>query len=266
MPSLHKQVNKPYWFCAFTTPDAKRHFKSTGTENKSHANKICAGWVKAAELAGQQNLTPDRARQLIEATVADVSESFFSGTMKSETLKNFFEVAAKLVDQPGFSKEQLNKLVSRTVRQVAATVGETIPNATIRDWSKRWLENKALETAPRTHERYETSLRRFLQTLGTKADKDLSSIRVEDIIRFRDNTAKILSTTSANMDLKVVRACLYSAQRQDLINANVATKVSTIKQRGENHRRGFTLGEIRQVLKQCDPHPDFPGIKTGKML
>jgi len=252
MPSLHKQANKPYWFCAFTTPDGKRHFKSTGTDNKSHANKICAGWVKASELAVQQNLTPDRARQLIESTVADVSESYFGGSIKIDTLKNFFETAAKLVSQPGFSKEQLNGLVSKTVRHVAAMVGETIPNATVRDWCKRWLEAKALEAAPRTHERYETSLRRFLQSIGAKAGKDLSALRVEDIIRFRDGTAKILSTASANMDLKVVRACLYSAQRQDLINTNVATKVSTLKHRGENQRRGFTLNEVKKVLEQCD--------------
>lgn len=251
MPSLHKQVDKPYWFCAFTTPDGKRHFKSTGTANKSHANKICAGWAKASELAVQQNLTPDRARQLIEATVADVSESYFGGGMNGKTLKNFFEEAAKLVSQPGFSKEQLSGLVSKTVRHVAATVGETIPNASVRDWCKKWLEAKALEAAPRTHERYETSLRRFLKSLGPKADRDLTTLRPEDIIRFRDGTAKILSTASANMDLKVVRACLYSAQRQDLINTNVATKVSTLKHRGEKKRRGFTLEEVKTVLKQC---------------
>jgi hypothetical protein len=93
---------------------------------------------------------------VIESTVADVSESYFGGSIKSDTLKNFFETAAKLVSQPGFSKEQLNGLVSKTVRHVAATVGETIPNASVRDWCKRWLEAKALEAAPRTHERYET--------------------------------------------------------------------------------------------------------------
>src|SRR5665213_2965327 len=74
MASLHKQPGKPYWFCAFSTPDGRRHFKSTGTDIKSQANKICAGWVKASELAGQKNLTADRARKLIDATIADVLE------------------------------------------------------------------------------------------------------------------------------------------------------------------------------------------------
>ena len=252
MPSLHKQPNKPHWFCAFTTPDGKRHFKSTGTADKSHARKICAGWVKASELATQQSLTPDRARQLIDATIADVAESHFSGGLNREILKNFFEEAAQLVSLPNFSKELLAGLVSKTVRHVASTVGENIPNATIRHWCKTWLDAKGLEAAPRTHDRYETSLRRFLESLGTKADKDLASLRAEDIIRFRDTTAKILSTASANMDLKVVRACLYSAQKQDLLNTNVATKVSILKYRGENTRRAFTLEEVKRVLAKCN--------------
>ena len=88
MASLHKQRGKPHWFCAFTTPDGKRHFRSTLCDNRNQAKKICAGWAKAAELATQKNLTPDRARKLIEATVSDVVESHLCGTMSRETLKH----------------------------------------------------------------------------------------------------------------------------------------------------------------------------------
>jgi len=252
MASLHKQPGKPHWFCAFTTPDGKRHFRSTLCDNRDQAKKICAGWAKAAELATQKSLTPDRARKLIEATISDVLETHLCGRMSRETLKGFFETAADLVMQPSFTRERLSGLVSETVRRVAVTAGENVPNSTIRDWCKRWLESKGAEAAPRTHERYEVSIRRFLQVLGTKADKDLTALRPDDLIRFRDNTARSLSIASANMDLKVIRACLYAAQRQDLLDANVATKVSILKQRGEHMRRGFTLAEVKTILEQCD--------------
>src|SRR5258707_13487559 len=241
MSSLHKQPLKPYWFCAFATPDGKRHFKRTGVINYAHAKTICAGWVKASELATQKNLTPERARKLIDATVSDVMESHVNGSLPPEALKNFFQRAAELVMQPAFRKDALNGLVGETIRQVAANTGEALPNSTIRTWCKRWLEAKELEAAPRTHERYEVSIRRFLQILGTKADKDLSGLRPDDVIRFRDATAKSLSISSANMDLKVIRACLYAAQRQDLVDSNVASKVSILKQQGGNKLRGFTL-------------------------
>lgn len=64
--------------------------------------------------------------------------------------------------------------------------------------------------------------------------------------------AKNLPPTSTNMDLKVLRASLYAAQKQDLLDKNVASKVATLKQRGENLRRAFTLEEVKKVLEQCD--------------
>jgi len=252
MASLHKQPNRPHWFCAFTTPEGKRYFKSTGTSSKPHAQKICSGWVKAAELAAQKNLSPDRARKLIEDTVNDIVESNLSGALPSNVLKRFFEQAAGLVGQPNFSKLELGNLVTKTVKEIGAAGGEVIPNSSTREWCKRWLESKSLEAAPRTHERYETSIRRFLNSVGGKADKDLTALRPDDLIKFRDHTAKELSPASANMDLKVVRACLYAALRQDLINSNVAAKVSVLKNRNENQRRAFTLEEVKKVLEQCD--------------
>jgi urease accessory protein UreF len=72
----------------------------------------------------------------------------------------------------------------------------------------------------------------------------LDALKVNDVLRFRDFVAQRLSATSTNMDLKVLRARLYAAQRQDLIEKNVASKVETLKQRGENKRRGFTLIEL----------------------
>jgi len=150
--------------------------------------------------------------------------------------------------------------------------GQTLPSAEIRDWCKRWLEMKALEAEPRTHERYKTCLRRFMEFLGGKADDDLDALKVDDVLRYRDYVAKRLSATSTNMDLKVLRSCLYSAQKQDLVEKNVAAKVDTIRQSGGNKRRGFTLAEIGLVLKQCDEAGGewrgliITGLYTGQRL
>jgi len=134
-------------------------------------------------------------------------------------------------------------VISRGVADILMASGQTLPSASIRDWCARWLESKALEAEPRTHERYETSLRRFLEFLGRKADDDLDALKVDDVLRFRDYVAKRLSATSTNMDLKVLRSCLYAAQKQDLVEKNVAAKVDTLKQQGQSKRRGFTVGE-----------------------
>ena len=148
--------------------------------------------------------------------------------------------------------EGARSVIAAGVADVLMATGQTLPSATIRAWFKRWLEFKEIENEQRTHERYELSVRRFLNYLGSKADRDLTALTADELIRFRDETAKTLSTTSCNMDLKVLRACLGSAVRQDLIEKNVAKNVASLKQRGEHKRRGFTLVEIQKVLSVCD--------------
>ena len=74
------------------------------------------------------------------------------------------------------------------------------------------------------------------------------------------------------MELRVLRACLYAAQRQDLVERNVAAKVEALKQRGEAKRRAFTLDEVRRVLRQCDAAARewrglvLVGLYTGQRL
>jgi integrase len=168
--------------------------------------------------------------------------------------------------------DKARQVIAQGVADVLMASGKTLPSATIRVWCKRWLETKALEAEPRTHERYETCLRRFLAFLEGKADEDLNNLNVDDILRFRDHVSKLLSVTSTNMELKVIRACLYSALKQDLVEKNVATKVDTLKQRGENKRRGFTLSELGAVLSQCDAAGGewrglvLTGLYTGQRL
>lgn len=170
------------------------------------------------------------------------------------------------------SPDKARQVIAQGVADVLMSSGQTMPSATIRDWCKRWLDSKALEAEPRTRERYETSVRRFLDFLGRKAGDDLDALNVDDVLRFRDAVAKRLSVTSTNMDLKVLRACLYSAQKQDLVDKNVAVKVDTLRHRGGTTRRGFTLEEVRKVLEQCDAAGGewsglvLAGLYTGQRL
>lgn len=90
MASLHKQGNKPFWFAAFTGPDGRRKFKSTGTANKETAQLVCDGWAKAARLARQNILTPDRARTIMERTVAEIVEST-GQVMPNTSTRQFLE-------------------------------------------------------------------------------------------------------------------------------------------------------------------------------
>jgi len=86
MASLHKQKNKPNWFCAFTTKDGNRHFKSTGTTDKKQAQEICRTWAKAS-LHGDK-LNADKAREIIASGVADVMAAS-GGSLPSATIREW---------------------------------------------------------------------------------------------------------------------------------------------------------------------------------
>jgi len=79
------------------------------------------------------------------------------------------------------SPDKARQVIAQGVADLLMVSGQSLPSATIRDWCKRWLESKSVEAEPRTHERYETSIRSFLAFLGPKANQDLESLSVSDV-------------------------------------------------------------------------------------
>jgi integrase len=215
MASIHKQPGRPHWFCAFTTADGKRVFRSTGTAQKKEALQICQTWDRAARVGRGGKLTPERAREIIAAGVADV---------------------------------------------FAAANRETLPGSTVRGWCERWLATKAIETEASTHVRYARVVERFLAFLGAAANRDLATLRPDDIARFRDSEAKEQARTTTNLSVKILRVCLGEAVRQEMIATNPAASVPVLKARGESKRRAFTVAEIQRVLAACNDDPEWRGL------
>lgn len=148
--------------------------------------------------------------------------------------------------------DKAREIIAGGVADVLAATGNSLPSENIRNWCNRWLEIKALEVDSRTHERYADYIRRLFNFLGTRADRDLDTLRADDVIRFRDAMAHQLSIASTNLGLKVIRSCLGAAVKQDLLSRNEAAKVSTLRQRGEGKRRAFTKEEVRRVIARCN--------------
>ncbi len=120
------------------------------------------------------------------------------------------------------STDKARQVIAQGVADILMASGQTLTSTTVRNWCDQWLGAKSLEAEPRTHERYETSIKRFLKSIGNKADQDLDALTVADVVAYRDEVAKRLSPGSTNMDLKVLRACLYAAERQEVAQKNVA--------------------------------------------
>ena len=220
MPSLHRQLGRPYWFCAFSIFDPqtnhnKRVFRSTKTTDKKQAWQICQTWHKAALKARSGKLSVDAAREVIARGVSDVF----------------------------------------TVTNV-----ESLESHSVKSWCETWLEAKTIEAGESTHDRYKGIIERFIEFLGAKSGRDLSTLQANDIARFRALVAKERARATANLSLKVLRVCFGEAVRQGLLTINPASRVPLLKSSKESKRRAFTLAEIKRILKACGDGQEWRGL------
>src|SRR5207247_9388955 len=123
-----------------------------------------------------------------------------------------------------------------------------------------WLQTKSIEAEQSTHARYARIIERFVEFLGAKAGRDLSTLQAVDITRFRDREAKELSRATANLSLKVLRVCFGEAVRQDLLEVNPAERVKMLKSKDKSARRAFTVAEIKRILKACGDDEEWRGL------
>jgi integrase len=203
MASIHKRPGRPYWFCAFTTPDGVRRFRSTKTSDKKTAWQVCQAWDKATKTATKGRLSPEKAREIISRGVADIYE---------------------------------------------ITATEDLPNSSFKLWAEEWIQKKTLELSEGSHYRYNRAIKDFAESLGSKASRDMAIIEPRDVGKWRDQIFKRLTSSSANVALKIVRACFNDAKKQQLISNNPASLVGTLKRADEKIRRALTIQEIKRLL------------------
>src|SRR5262249_22065094 len=106
------------------------------------------------------------------------------------------------------SVDAAREVIAQGVSDIfTAASTESLPKASIKSWCDTWLEAKSIEAEESTHARYARIIERFIESLGAKANRDLSILQAVDIARFRDREAKVLSRATANLSLKVLRVC-----------------------------------------------------------
>lgn len=113
--SVHKQPGRPFWFCAFTNANGERVFRSTKTKNKSEAKQICQTWTKAARLGRQGKLTPETAREIIAAGVADVFSASNREALPSATVRGWCKtwLEAKSIETEKSTHDRYARIVER---------------------------------------------------------------------------------------------------------------------------------------------------------
>jgi integrase len=220
MPSIHRQPGRPFWFCAFTIFNPETH---------------------TIKRVFRSTKTRDRKQAL------EICRAWHKAALQARNGK--------------LSVDAAREVIARGVSDVftAANV-ESLPSASIKSWCETWLEAKAIEAEESTHARYARIVERFIECIGAKANRDLSTLQAVDITRFRDREAKALSRATANLSLKVLRVCFGEAVRQGVLTFNPAVRVKLLKSSKETTRRPFSVAEIKRILKACGDDSEWRGL------
>ena len=159
------------------------------------------------------------------------------------------------------SVDAAREVIAQGVSDVftAANV-ESLASASIKAWCETWLQAKSIEAEQSTHDRYKRIVERFVEFLGVKSKRDLSTLQASDITRFRDHEAKERARATANLSLKMLRVCFGEAVRQGLLTINLGARVKLLKSPDKSARRAFTLSEIKRILKACGEDQEWRGL------
>src|SRR5437667_9319407 len=146
MPSIHRQPGRPYWFCAFSMFDPQ---------------------TLRSRRVFRSTKTRDKKQAL------EICRAWHKAALKARNGK--------------LSVDAAREVIAQGVSDVftAANV-ESLPSNSIKSWCETWLQAKAIEAEQSTHARYARIVERFIDCIGAKAKRDLSTLQAVDITRFCD--------------------------------------------------------------------------------
>jgi len=161
-----------------------------------------------------------------------------------------FERASKLARRGELVEAQAREVLKDIMTR--ADTGETLQGISIQSHFDTWLASKRERKAESTGERYAVAVADFLETLGKRTSKPLTSLTAADVERFLDHRiAKKLSPATVRLDVKIICGALNVARRQGLITTNPAEAVE-LPEADSMERGTFTPAEVKLLVDTAD--------------
>jgi integrase len=221
--SVHKQEGKPNWFCAFYNPEGFRGFRTTGTENRRIAEKICSAIERASTLARQGKLSEQKALKLIRETCTAIEE--MHGKLAADAAMAHLKVS---------------------VEEFVKIAGGELVTYTIRAWLTSWLAGRT-DASLATRVEYQRIVELFLTFLGTRADRPLAVLQPKQIEDFKGELSRRVAPSTVNKAIKVLKASFGAAVAKRQLEFSPAQHVTPVDTQ-ESQRRPFTMDEIKRLL------------------
>jgi integrase len=131
MASIHKQPGKPNWFAAFIGPDGQRHFRSTGTPEKSLARRVALEFEQASRAARAGRLNESTVRK----TLADLYALANGNQLSSSTIRDFFQawLKRKSIEASDRTYERYETVVQHLLKCLGPKASKDISHLSAKD-------------------------------------------------------------------------------------------------------------------------------------
>ena len=216
MASLWKDLRSPYYIACFTAVVGQRRVQ----------------WKRST-------FTSDRK---LGHRIADELEEAAQGRRQSEEIITLLEKIRDLR-----ARRRLHQVFDRVLRK---TTGHGLGGKSARAFVEGWLATTRGEVSSATWAKYDQAARLFLKSLGGRADQDLSTVRKDDIARFRDEQGRRVAASTANLMLKIVKIIFAAAEADGLLLRNEARTVKRLKSDADRvEKRAFKLPELKHYWR-----------------
>ena len=223
MASIHKQGEKPNWFCAFYDPEGYRRFRSTGTSNAKVARTVCVNIERASDLARQGKLSNEKGLKLVREACAGIADTH-----------------GKL------AADQAESVLKESIEEFVRVAGGEFTSYTIKSWLHTWIEGRT-DASKATVEEYKRILDLFVVFLGARADRALTTLQPRQIEEFKKHLANRVGPSTVNKAIKVCKATFNAAVRVRALEFSPAEHIQSIETESAE-RRPFTSDELTKLL------------------
>jgi integrase len=208
--------------------------------------------IAAELLAKKEQLTPERARELIEQLAQRT-------TGKVEDMVTRLLAARQHASEERTAEPHARKLIGDIVERAT---GRPLEACKVRDWLTDWIEGKKLSKAEGTALRYGQAVDTFLASLGESAHKDLNTLRTKDIQTFYKAERKEgKSVQTVALEVKVIKSALRAATKQGFLKTNPAEafEFPAEAEAGAVERETFSPAEVAALIEAAETK-DWKGV------
>lgn len=174
---------------------------------------------------------------------------------RAEEIAQKWEDNAQQIDVIALTEQQIIK----GAREIAERAyPDKVSRITVREYLLRWLDGEVRKLSPSTHITYESHIDRFLDAIGSVADKPLTALISDSLEKHRQllekeggKNGKPLASATVIGHCKTIKAALEDAYRKQLISFNPAKAVEH-GPKTSSERKPFTDNELRRILAKAE--------------